>query len=73
MPTDTDESAPLVPIVCAACETTARVPLSDLADRLETHNDRMHDGEQIAEVDPDVADYIADLIAADLGLLEDTE
>jgi len=61
---------PTVPIVCPACETTAEVPLSALADRLERHNEQRHDGEQIAEVDPDVADELADLVASELGLLD---
>ncbi|WP_136686532.1 hypothetical protein [Halorhabdus amylolytica] len=64
------DDEPNVPIVCEECETTAEVPLSDLADRLEGHNERMHDGEAIAEVDPDVADQLADLIADELGLLD---
>ncbi len=66
---DADES-PRVPIVCPACETTARIPLSDVADRLENHNERLHDGEAVAKVDPDVADRVADLVASDLGLLD---
>ncbi|QCS41889.1 hypothetical protein [Natrinema versiforme] len=69
--TDADEDAPRVPVVCPACETTSRVPLSDLADAIERHNDQLHDGDDIAEVDPDIADRIADLAATDLGLLED--
>ncbi|MFD1587298.1 hypothetical protein ACFR9U_09905 [Halorientalis brevis] len=60
-----------VPIVCTACETTTRVALSQLAETLERHNENQHDGEQIAEVDPDVADQVADLVAKDLGLLDD--
>lgn len=59
-----------VPIVCPACGTRSRVPLSELADALERHNDRRHDGEQVAEVDPDVADRVADLVAEELGLYD---
>lgn len=73
-PADSDElddSDPRVPIVCPDCETTSRVPLSELADAIERHNDQLHNGEDIAEVDPDVADQIANLIASELGLLED--
>ncbi|MFC4247103.1 hypothetical protein ACFOZ7_08845 [Natribaculum luteum] len=65
-----DDESPRVPIVCPACETTARIPLSDVADRLENHNERLHDGETVAKVDPDVADRVADLAASDMGLLE---
>lgn len=62
---------PEVPIVCPECETRAEIPLSDLADRLDDHNERLHDGEPVAEVDPAVADELADLVAEELGLLDD--
>lgn len=61
---------PRVPIVCQACETEATVPLDGLADSLDRHNDRFHDGREEARVDPAVADELADLIAEDLGLLD---
>ncbi|RLM59396.1 hypothetical protein DVK02_01210 [Halobellus sp. Atlit-31R] len=66
---ETDE--PTVPIVCEACGTTSRVALSDLRESLETHNEHRHDGEEIAQVDPVIADALADAVADDLGLLED--
>ncbi|AHG02185.1 hypothetical protein HALLA_20000 (plasmid) [Halostagnicola larsenii XH-48] len=69
MAQDSDDG-PSVPIVCDQCETTARVPLPELAETLEGHNDRLHDGEERAVVDPAVADSLADLIADDLGLLD---
>ncbi|ELZ12332.1 hypothetical protein NP511_15710 [Natrinema thermotolerans] len=69
---DSDET-PRVPIVCPDCETTSRVPLSDVADAIERHNDQLHDGDAVAEVDPEIADRIADLVADELGLLENTE
>ncbi|MFB6155021.1 MAG: hypothetical protein ABEJ22_03935 [Haloferacaceae archaeon] len=70
MSSDPDEE-PRVPILCPACETTARVPLSKVADSVERHNERLHDGEEQAHVDPEVADRIADLVAEELGLLDD--
>lgn len=69
MEQDSDDG-PSVPIVCEQCETTAHVPLSELAEKLERHNQRLHDGEQQAVVDPDVADSVADLVADDMGLLD---
>ena len=69
--TDSDEDDPRVPIICPACETTSRVPLTDVADAVDRHNEQLHDGEDIAAVDPDIAEQIADLAASDLGLLED--
>lgn len=68
---DTADAEPRVPVVCSACETTSRVPLSDLAETIERHNEQLHDGDDVAEVDPDVADRIADLVASELGLLEE--
>jgi len=49
------------------------VPLDTVADAIERHNEQLHDGDDIAMVDPDIADQIADLVATDLGLLEDPE
>ena len=66
----TGQDDPAVPIHCADCGTETRIALADLAETLERHNDIHHDGESVAEVDPDVADRIADLVAADLDLLD---
>jgi DNA-directed RNA polymerase subunit N (RpoN/RPB10) len=60
-----------VPIRCEACGTSGAVPLDAVAERIEQHNERLHDGEAVAEVDPAIADRVADLVAADLGLLEE--
>ncbi len=65
------EEDPTVPIVCTECGTETRVPLPDVEDALSRHNDGKHDGEEIAEVDPVLKDRLADLVAADLGLLEE--
>jgi hypothetical protein len=70
MASDTDD-APDVPIVCSECGTTTRVPLSELEATLARHNDRRHGGDSIAEVDPELADTLADLVAEDLQLLDE--
>jgi hypothetical protein len=67
--TEADDD-PAVPVHCPECETTTRVPISDLATAIEQHNDNLHDGEDCARVDPDVADQLADIVAEELGLLE---
>jgi hypothetical protein len=64
------EDSPTVPIICPACETTTRIPVDELAESLDRHNEQMHDGEDIAHVDPDIAAELQDLVAEDLGLLE---
>ncbi|MFB6091605.1 MAG: hypothetical protein ABEK02_01190 [Haloquadratum sp.] len=64
----TDDGEPAVPIVCEECGTESRVPLSDLRGSLERHNERRHDGRDVAQVDPVLADELADAVAADLGL-----
>lgn len=68
-----ENAEPTVPIVCSECDTRADIPLSDLSERLDSHNERLHEGEEIARVDPAVADELADLIVEELGLLEEDE
>lgn len=64
----TDED-PRVPIVCPDCETTTEIPLSEVADSVEQHNQRLHGGEEVAQVDPAIADQLADIVAEDLDLV----
>jgi hypothetical protein len=68
MPSETPTG---VPIVCEECDTEARVPLDELAERLQTHNETRHDGAEHARVDPTVADQLADLVVEDMGLLDE--
>ncbi|MEF8776189.1 MAG: hypothetical protein V5A43_06765 [Haloarculaceae archaeon] len=70
MSEDADDE-PTVPITCPDCGTETRIAVDDVANSLAQHNDRLHDGEAVAQVDPDVADQLADLVAADMGLLEE--
>jgi hypothetical protein len=67
MPSDAD---PEVPVVCPECDTTTRIPLPEVADAIARHNDQLHDGESVAEVDPAVVEHVADLAASELGLTE---
>jgi hypothetical protein len=64
------EEDPSVPVVCPDCGTETSVPLSSVAEAVERHNEGLHDGEEVARVDPAVAEEVTDLVAADLGLLE---
>lgn len=68
MTSETDD--PDVPIRCPECGTETSVPLSEVGDTLERHNESQHDGEECAQVDPELADHLADLVAEDMGLLE---
>ena len=65
-----DDELPDIPVVCPECETTSRVALSDLAEAVTTHNENRHDGADVAHVDADIVDRIADLAAEDLGLTD---
>ena len=65
------DEEPTVPIVCPECETTSRVVLDAVADTVDTHNDRHHDGEAIAGVDPALKEQLANLVVEDLGLLDE--
>lgn len=66
----TSEDTPTVPIICPECETTTRIPVDEVAESLERHNEQLHDGEEVAEIDPDIAAEIQNIVAEDLGLLE---
>lgn len=68
MSADTDGETN-VPIVCSECGTETKIPLSAVATTLEDHNENRHDGEEIAQVDPTVAEELADLVAKDLDLV----
>ena len=65
-----DADDPTVPIDCPECGTTTRVPLEDVADSVERHNEQLHDGEDVARVDPEITEQLADLVADDMGLLD---
>jgi len=60
------DEAPTVPVVCDACGTTTRVPLSEVTDTVARHNDRLHDGASEAAVDPALVEEIRNLAADDL-------
>ncbi|MFK8215597.1 hypothetical protein [Haloferax volcanii] len=69
----TDDEAPDVPVVCEACDTTTRVPLSEVADAIERHNEQVHDGDDIAQVDPEIVKHVTDLAAKDMSVFEDED
>lgn len=64
-----DEEAS-VPVFCEDCGTTTRIPLDEVGQAIERHNAQLHDGEDVAGVDPDIADHLTDIVADDLGLLD---
>lgn len=66
-----DDDSPQVPIHCPECETTTRVPLSALQERIESHNESVHDGDDIAQVDPAVAEQFQQIVLEDSGLLDE--
>ena len=61
---------PEIPVVCPVCGTRTRVPFPEVKETVARHNEGVHDGEDVAAVDPDVFDQLADYVAADLGLLD---
>lgn len=66
--TSMSDDEPDVPVVCPECETSTRIPLSRVGESVERHNEQMHDGEEIAQVDPAIASEIQNLITEDLDL-----
>lgn len=67
---ESDGDEPTVPIVCPACETRSAAPLSQVADAVASHNEQLHDGDAVAEVDPALRDHLADLVVEELGLTD---
>jgi hypothetical protein len=65
-----EQEPPEIPIVCPACETRTKVPFSEVDTTVARHNEQLHDGEDVAAVDPAVLEELADFVAEDLGLLE---
>ncbi|MDS0258662.1 hypothetical protein NDI56_04450 [Haloarcula sp. S1CR25-12] len=65
-----DEERPEIPVVCTACETRTQVPFDDVEAAVSRHNEQLHDGEAVAEVDPDVLDALTDRIGQDMGLFD---
>ena len=65
-----DDELPDIPVVCSECDTRTKVPFPEVENTVTRHNERLHDGEAVAEVDPAVMDRLADFVAEDLGLLE---
>jgi len=66
-----DDEEPSFPVVCPECDTETRVALSDLEGSIDRHNDQLHDGDDVAEIDPAVADHVLDLAAEDMGLYDE--
>lgn len=64
-----DDEDPTVRVLCPECGTETRVPFTEAIEHVERHNESVHDGEDVAGIDPDVADHLLDLIAEDMGLL----
>ena len=67
---DGGEEVPDIPVVCTTCDTRTAVPFPEVEETVARHNERLHGGEAVAEVDPAVMDQLADFVAEDLGLLE---
>jgi len=63
---DSDLESTDVRVVCEDCGTRTRVPVGDLAETLERHNEQLHGGQEVAAVDPELADHLLDLVADDL-------
>jgi hypothetical protein len=64
-----DDEVPEIPVVCTACDTRTTVAFDAVEATVARHNEQLHDGEAVAEVDPDVLAALTDRVAEDLGLL----
>lgn len=64
------EDIPKITIACQACGTETSVPFPDVGETIDAHNERQHDGEPVAEIDPAVKSRLQDLLAEEMGLLD---
>jgi len=64
------EDMPEITITCTVCGTETDVPFPEVEETIERHNDRRHDGEPVAEIDPAVKSRLQDLLAEEMGLLD---
>lgn len=62
---------PQVPIICEECDTESMVAFPRIEETIDGHNERMHDGEPVAEIDPSVKSKLQDLLIEELGLLDE--
>ncbi|MBO4248068.1 MULTISPECIES: hypothetical protein [Halomicrobium] len=65
----TDDELPDIPVICTDCDTRTKVAFDEVEAAVERHNEQLHDGETVAQVDPEVMEVLADRVAEDLGLL----
>jgi len=65
-----DEEMPEIPVVCTACETRTAVSFENVEAAVQRHNEQLHDGESVAEVDPEVLDALTDQLGRDMGLFD---
>ena len=65
-----DDEIPEIPVVCEACGTRSQVPFDEVEAKVQRHNEQRHDGEAVAEVDPDVLEALTTQLGKDMGLFE---
>lgn len=58
-----------VPVLCPVCDTTTRVPLDEAKLAVDRHNERLHDGESVATIDPALKDELARIVAEEMEFL----
>lgn len=64
------DGLPDITIVCTACDTETAVPFEKVESTIDRHNERQHDGDAIAEIDPAVKSRLQDLLAEEMGLFD---
>lgn len=65
-----DDEMPEIPVVCTACGTRTQVPFEEVEAAVERHNEQLHNGESVAEVDPEVLEALTTRLGEDMGLFD---
>lgn len=65
-----DEEIPEIPVVCPACGTRTQVPFEEVETAVKHHNEQLHSGDAVAEVDPEVLEALTTRLGEDMGLFD---
>jgi len=57
-----EEDVPDVVISCDDCGTRTTVPLTQVSDSVDEHNDLRHDGDEVAGIDEDFLESTIDVL-----------
>lgn len=68
-----EDKEPDIVISCPDCGTRTTVPLTDVTDAVDEHNESRHDGDDVAGIDEDFLDGVLDEVRDQILATEQQE